>query len=94
MTYLSNALRRSSIISALVFFLGGSGGGFTVFAMLPMTPVIAPNASPFAILCIKLVVLTIGLHATRSDKNKTSIITLMVPSFRANRPTAHAQVHG
>ena len=58
-------------------------------------PVAVPNASPFAILCIKLVVPTIGLHATTSTRIATVInIILMVPSFRANRPTAHVQVHG
>ena len=60
--------------------------------MLPNTPVTVPNASPFAILCTKLVVVIIGLQETSNGTSKS--ITLMAPSFRANRPTARVQVHG
>ena len=91
MTYLSNALRRSSIIAALVFFLGGSGLGCMVDLILPNTPATVPNASPFAILCTKLVVVIIGLHETSSSG--TSNITLMVLSFRANHPILHLRLH-
>ena len=82
------------MISALDFlFTGLCSAGGTIASLPKLNPlVIVPNASPFATLCTKLVVVITGLQETSNGTNKSTI--LMVPSFRANLPTAHVQVHG
>jgi len=82
------------MISAFDFLSIGlcSTGGLVESLPKLNIPVIVPNASPFATLCTKLVVVIIGLQETSNGTSNS--ITLMAPSFRANLPTVHVRVHG